>query len=160
MLGHGKYEEIPEEKEFFDVCKKSKNVVCHFYRDSTERCKIVDKHMALLAPKHVECRFVKINAEKCPFLTQRLNIRIIPTLLISRDGKTVDFIKGFDDLGGHDEFSTEMLEWRIARADVLNYHGDLLTPPDDPNKKKTNILRNPKRAIREGDDDSSDEDDW
>ena len=33
--GHGKYEELKEEKEFFDTCKKSNKVVCHFYRDDT-----------------------------------------------------------------------------------------------------------------------------
>ena len=43
--GHGEYEEIPEEKEFFNVGKNSENVVCHFYKDDTFRCKIVDKHM-------------------------------------------------------------------------------------------------------------------
>jgi len=35
--GHGEYQEIPEEKEFFEVTKKSENVVCHFYRDETFR---------------------------------------------------------------------------------------------------------------------------
>ena len=39
------------------------------------RCKIVDKHLALLAPKHVETKFCKINATKCPFLVERLKIR-------------------------------------------------------------------------------------
>ena len=33
----------------------------------------------------------------------------------------VDYIVGFDDLGGTDDFSTDMMEWRIARADVINY---------------------------------------
>ena len=54
--GHGVYSEIAEEKEFFEVCKKSDKVVCHFYRESTWRCKIVDKHLALLAPRHLETR--------------------------------------------------------------------------------------------------------
>jgi hypothetical protein len=43
--GHGEYDEIPEEKDFFEMTKKSENVVVHFYTDSTFRCKIVDKHM-------------------------------------------------------------------------------------------------------------------
>ena len=38
--GHGKYEEVADEKEFFNACKKSKNMVCHFYRDSTFYCKV------------------------------------------------------------------------------------------------------------------------
>lgn len=35
--GHGEYREIPSEKDFFPEVKDSKNVVCHFYRDSTFR---------------------------------------------------------------------------------------------------------------------------
>ena len=50
--------------------------------------KYSDKHLAILAPKHVETRFVKLNAEKCPFLCERLSIRVIPTLLLIVDGKT------------------------------------------------------------------------
>ena len=39
-------------------------------------------------------------------------------------------ISGFTDLGNTDEFSTEMLEWRLGTTAVLNYAGDLMTPPD------------------------------
>jgi len=161
QLGHGQYEEIKDEKEFFDVCKKSKNVVCHFYRDATFRCKIIDKHLALLAPKHIETKFCKIDAERCKFLVERLRIVVLPTICLAREGKTVDYVVGFDDLGGRDEFPTEVLEWRIARADVINYNGDLMTPPTIPGASKgkpQGVLGRPKKAIRGGDDDSSDDD--
>lgn len=158
--GHGQYEEIPEEKEFFEVCKKNQRVAVHFYRDSTMRCKIVDMHMAALAPKHLETKFCKINAEKCPFLVQRLKIKVLPTICLAKDGKTVDWVIGFDDLGGVDDFPTEMLEWRLGHKDIVHYQGDLMTPPWQPNQKKS-ILGNPtKKTIRGGDDESSDEDDW
>jgi hypothetical protein len=75
--GHGEYSEIPEEKEFFNVTKNSENVVCHFYREETFRCKILDKHLAILAKKHLETKFCKINAEKTPFLCDRLKIKVI-----------------------------------------------------------------------------------
>lgn len=165
--GHGKYEEIPEEKEFFNVTKKSENVVCHFYKDDSFRSKILDKHMAALAPKHVETKFCKINAEKCPFLTDRLKIRVIPTMAIIKDAITKDYIVGFTDLGNTDEFSTEMLEWRLARSDIISYSGDLMTPPDGNKNVKTqkiNILGKTKnksvRGQNVGNDDSSDNDDW
>ncbi|CAD5118536.1 DgyrCDS7227 [Dimorphilus gyrociliatus] len=160
QLGHGEYSELAEEKEFFEVGKQSKNAVCHFYRDSAERCKIVDKHLRILAAKHLECRFVKINAEKAPFLAERLKIRVIPTLCLIKDSKTKDYIVGFDDLGGRDDFSTEMMEWRIAQAQVINYSGDLLTPPDQP-KKSTKIIGVSKKGktIRGGDDDDDSSDD-
>lgn len=157
--GHGKYEEVAEEREFFECSKKSKNLVCHFYRDSTFRCKIVDKHLEILAPKHIETKFIKINAEKVPFLVERLRIKVLPTVCLAKDGKTVDYVVGFNDLGGTDDFPTEMLEWRIAQAQVINYSGDLLTPPVGGASKK-NILGHPKKIIHGGDDDSSDENDW
>ena len=43
--GHGEYDEIAEEKNFFDVTRNSDNCVVHFYRDETFRCKIFDKHL-------------------------------------------------------------------------------------------------------------------
>jgi hypothetical protein len=39
-------------------------MVCHFYREATERCKIMDMHMAKLAPKHLDTRFIKACREK------------------------------------------------------------------------------------------------
>ena len=157
--GHGQYEEIPEEKEFFEICKKNTRVACHFFRESTFRCKIIDKHMAELAPKHLETKFCKINAEKCPFLTERLKIKVLPTVCLAKDSKTVDWIIGFGDLGGVDDFPTVMLEWRMGHKDIVHYSGDLLTPPWQPNMKKVSILGNVKKTIRQKDDDSSDDDD-
>lgn len=160
--GHGEYTEITTEKEFFDESKKSKNLVCHFYRDTTFRCKIVDKHLAILAPKHLETKFIRINVEKCPFLVERLRIKVLPTICIAKDGKTTDYIVGFDDLGGSDDFPIEMLEWRLGRAEVIQYSGDLLTPPWEPSKSSVKkIFSHAKKTIRDdGDDDSEDDGDW
>ena len=43
-------------------------MVVHFYRASFP-CEVMDKHLAALAPKHLETKFVRIHAEKAPFLT-------------------------------------------------------------------------------------------
>lgn len=154
--GHGEYTELADEKEFFEVSKKSANIVCHFYRDSTPRCRIVDMHLKTLASKHVEAKFCKVNAEKCPFLTQRLRIKVIPSIALIKDSKTKDYIVGFTDLGNCDDFSTEMLEWRIAQSGAIEYSGDLLTPPDDKKKKKASGY-SAKKTIRGGyDSDDSD----
>lgn len=154
--GHGEYSELADEKEFFEVSKKSANIVCHFYRDSTPRCRIVDMHLKTLASKHVEAKFCKVNAEKCPFLTQRLRIKVIPSIALIKDSKTKDYIVGFTDLGNCDDFSTEMLEWRIAQSGAIEYSGDLLTPPDDKKKKKASGY-SAKKTIRGGyDSDDSD----
>uniref|UniRef100_T1IRL6 Thioredoxin domain-containing protein 9 n=1 Tax=Strigamia maritima TaxID=126957 RepID=T1IRL6_STRMM len=156
--GHGEYTEISEEKEFFEVCKQSDRVVCHFYRDDTLRCKIVDKHLSILSNSHIETRFVKLNVERAPFLCKRLRIRVLPTIALIKNGKTGDYIVGFDDLGGVDDFKTDMLEWRIARSSLIFYSGDLMTPPDSakPQTKKSFVVQ--KKTIRSKDEDSSDDD--
>lgn len=133
---HGKYEELPEEKSFFDVIKKSDNLVLHFYTNSSERCQIVDKHLKILAPKHIEARFMKVNAEKCPFLSERLKIKVIPSIVLIQNTILVDKIVGFTQLGNRDDFSTEVLEWRLAQNGIINYDGDLSIPPDQQTGKK------------------------
>ncbi|XP_044222568.1 thioredoxin domain-containing protein 9 isoform X1 [Thunnus albacares] len=159
--GHGEYREIPSEKDFFGEVKDTKNVVCHFYRNSTFRCKILDKHLAILAKKHVETKFVKLNVEKAPFLTERLRIKVIPTLALLIDGKTKDYVVGFTDLGNTDEFPTEMLEWRLGCADVINYSGNLMEPPTVTQRPGTKFTKVEKKTIRgrgyDSDSDSGDD---
>lgn len=159
--GHGEYREIPSEKDFFGEVKESKKVVCHFYRDSTFRCKILDKHLAILAKKHVETKFLKLNVEKAPFLSERLRIKVIPTLALLIDGKTKDYVVGFTDLGNTDEFSTEMLEWRLGCANVISYSGNLMEPPTETKKAGTKFTKVEKKTIRGRgyDSDSDSEDD-
>jgi len=123
--GHGVYQEIGDQAEFFHETKANDRVVCHFYRSSTWRCDLVDKHLALLAPKHMETRFIKINAEKAPFLCERLNIVVMPTIILSSNSESIDRIEGFDQLGGNDDFTTGTLEKRIAFQKVIDYDGDL-----------------------------------
>lgn len=64
---------------------------------------------------------------------------------------------GFDDLGGRDDFPTEMLEWRLGCAAVINYSGNLLEAPDQSSSKKQ-VQYHPKSSIRESQQDSSESD--
>lgn len=153
--GHGEYTEIDGEKEFFTVCNKSEHVVVHFYKNDSPRCKIVDMHLKVLAKKHVETRFVKLDVERAPFLSGRLKIRVIPTIGLVKENKTKDFIVGFTDLGNRDDFSTEMLEWRIARSDIIEYSGDLLVPPEEARKARKLQIQS-KKTIRGTPDSDSD----
>ena len=136
--------------------------MCHFYRDATLRCKIVDKHLEILAKKHLETKFVKLSVDRAPFITERLHIKTLPTLVLMIDNIVKDKIIGFTDLGNHDEFTTEVLEWRLGCGGVIDYKGDLTSPPDEQSKKKSiNIFGKKPKTIRNGmgadDDDDDDE---
>jgi len=136
--GHGVYSELDEEKKFFDEVKKSDKLIVHFYRDSNMACKIMDKHLSILSRTHLETKFLKINAEKSPFLSERLKIWMLPTLVLVKNGKTEHSIIGLDEMGGIEDFPTELLEWKISTYGVLDYDGP---PPefDSKGQKKNNF---------------------
>ena len=135
-LGHGEYSELgggqnakDVAREFFDAAKTSERMVVHFYRSSTRLCDVFHKHLSKLAPKHKETRFVKINVENCDkegggaaFLVERLGIVIMPTLVIVKNREAVHHIRGFDELGATENFSTAALEY------VLGVHGAIFQP--------------------------------
>ena len=116
--------ELTDTKEFFEVAKKSERMVVHFFRGTTPRCEIVDAHLERLAVNHVETRFVKINAEKNPFLVERLHIIMLPTLVLIRSGRTEHSIVGFDEMGGVDDFTTEDLAYVLSSHNMLFFSGD------------------------------------
>jgi hypothetical protein len=125
LQGHGRYMELTDTKEFFAAAKVSERMVCHFFRPTTRYCENVDAHLAKMCVKHVETRFVKIDAEKSDFLVQKLGIVLMPTIVLVKDGKVVHQIQGFDELGGTEEFSTQLLAWVISTHGVLTYDGDM-----------------------------------
>ena len=102
---YGNYTEIIE-TEFLDTMLKNEKVVCHFYHKDFERCKIIDKHLQIIAQQHRETLFVKINAEKTPFFTAKLNIRVLPTIILFVKGKSIHRFIGFQDFGMNDDFPT------------------------------------------------------
>lgn len=119
QLGHGRYAEMTDTKDFFNAAKKSSRMLVHFYRSVTPRCQIVDAHFERLAPAHVECRFVKIDAEKNPFLVERLGVILLPTIVLIKDGKTEHSIHGFDEFGGTDDFRTEDMAFILANYGMI-----------------------------------------
>ncbi len=132
--GHGAYSELGGSldardvgREFFEASKRSERMVVHFYRPSTRLCDFFHAHLEKLAHKHLETRFVKVNVENCDkegggaaFLVERLRVVVMPTLVLIKDRQTVHQIRGFDELGGTENFDTDAL------ALLLESHGIII----------------------------------
>lgn len=118
IKGHGKYTEITEE-EFLPNVTGSKFVLCHFYHQDFERCKIVDMHLRKISATHTEAKFVYLNAEKAPFFIKKLQIQVLPTIICFIDGIAVDRVVGFEDMGNKDDFPTLALTRRLIKSGVL-----------------------------------------
>ncbi|KYR03131.1 hypothetical protein DLAC_00629 [Tieghemostelium lacteum] len=117
---NGEYKEILEQ-EFLKEVTSTLKVVVHFYHKEFQRCKIVDKHLQILAKSHYSTKFLKMDAEKSMFFIEKLGIRVLPTIVAFRNGVVVDKVVGFDELGGVDDFKTDSLAKRLAQANVVDF---------------------------------------
>jgi hypothetical protein len=86
------------------------------------------------------CARSQIHAEKSPFLVEKLKIWMLPTLALIKREKTVDYVVGFGDLGGKDDFTTEMLAARLAAHGLIN----------EPDSSYGHRTAGPKRNVRHG----------
>ncbi|XP_058222225.1 thioredoxin domain-containing protein PLP3A-like [Rhododendron vialii] len=117
--GHGEYREISE-GDFLGEVTGSDKVVCHFYHREFYRCKIMDKHLKSLCLRHLDTKFIKLDAENAPFFIAKLGIKTLPCVILFRKGVAIDRLVGFQDLGGKDDFTTKTLEALLLRKGILS----------------------------------------
>ncbi|CDR97649.1 -Thioredoxin domain-containing protein 9 [Babesia bigemina] len=134
--GYGKLVDVHSDSDFFDVCRNAHYVVAHFYRPTTVRSQYLDGKMHELCQTYFDTKFIRVNAERTPFLCERFNIWCIPTvseaydsldcvqLMIIIGGKTNHSIIGFDEFGGDgftlDEFASALKKRGILPPDAEN----------------------------------------
>ncbi len=147
--GHGQYREISQD-EFLPEVTGSRKVLVHFYHREFLRCKVMDKHLATLAPQHIEAKFLKIDAEKAPFFVGKLQVKILPTLIYFKDGIAEERLQGFEGLtaglakGQEDEFPTTALAKALADLGAISY----TAPPTLDELRKYQLAQH--AAIRSG----------
>lgn len=147
--GHGEVRSILQD-EFLSECTSSQHVVVHFFHKDFERCKIMDHHLKIIAenPQHVSCKFVRIDAEKAPFFVAKLKIKTLPTVIIFKDGQTVDRKLGFEGLtdaasgrraNDIDDFPTSRLGYWLESVGAIEYDGPDSDDEDNDDKRKTTL---------------------
>jgi len=116
---HGKYTELTDEKEVIRTSASEPLCIIHFYHNNFRRCAIMDKHLATLAPKYFNTRFLRVFVESVPFLVEKLGVKVLPCVICFVQGVTKDRIIGFEELGNVDSFSTATLELRLLHTGVI-----------------------------------------
>ncbi len=137
--GHGEVRTISQD-EFLPECTGSKHVAVHFYHGDFERCKIMDHHLKRIAVQHLSCKFVRLDAEKAPFFVVKLRVKVLPTLILFKDGKEVDRLVGFEDLADAasassrdpDDFPTSRLGYWLEKRGAIEYEGPDSDDDDEP----------------------------
>ncbi|KAF2861945.1 thioredoxin-like protein, partial [Piedraia hortae CBS 480.64] len=97
--------------------------VVHFAKEEFARCRTMDTALEQLAKRHVETRFVRLEATEAPWVVERLKVRVLPCVMGFVGGKSVARITGFEGLGGGREeqsgFSLGKLERKLVEYGVL-----------------------------------------
>ncbi|CAA6665083.1 unnamed protein product [Spirodela intermedia] len=149
--GHGEYREITE-GDFLGEVTASEKVICHFYHREFYRCKIMDKHLKALAPRFVDAKFIKLDAENAPFFVAKLAVKTLPCVILFRKGIAVDRLVGFQDLGSRDDFGTKSLENILIRKGILNLKKGEGDDDDDDEGGHFGGSRTVRSSVAEGSD--------
>jgi thioredoxin-like negative regulator of GroEL len=85
--------------------------------------------------------------ENAPFLVTKLNVKILPCVLVFIDGRSVDRIVGFEGLGyTPDTFTTKDLEARLLASGVI--------------KRQTSGTLYVDKKAKKKEEEEDDDDDW
>ncbi|KAI0347137.1 GTPase inhibitor [Trametopsis cervina] len=117
--GHGRYDELMDEKVVLQTTIDEPLCVIHFYMPNFRRCTIMDKHLTRLAPKYFRTRFLRVCVENAPFLVEKLGVKVLPAVYCFVKGIAKSRIVGFEDLGNTDDFKTTVLESKFLDIGVV-----------------------------------------
>jgi len=119
--GHGSVGEGLSEKELLAATKASTRLVAAFVRPgggnvyATE----LEAHLTKLAGAHLETRFVRMDAERSPFLSNKLRLRVLPALVWFRGGKVARVLHGLGEVDPSGRFTTGVLEAVLFEGGML-----------------------------------------
>lgn len=118
--GHGSLMHITE-KDFFVRAKATQRMVVIFFRPGTSRyASDLNEHVAKVAESHLETLFTTIDAEKAPFLCTKLKIRMLPSLVLLKDGEIEKVLAGLDQINPTGKFTTVGIEKRLFDFAMLS----------------------------------------
>jgi len=98
---------------------------------------IMDGHLKTLSRKHVHTRFIRVFVENVPWLVTRLELQVLPCLMVFMNGIVKDKLVGFEEVVDQegrpagDSFQTGLLELRLAKTGVFSLRPENGRKDDD-----------------------------
>lgn len=118
----GNVRTVTDEKQVIDETVNNKYTIIHFYKQDFKTCQVMDNKLAQLSTRHLAVRFLRCDVIKSPFLVTKLNIKMLPCVVIYINGVERDRIVGFEKLGSANgiDFQLEALESYLYQIGVIN----------------------------------------
>jgi len=154
---HGRIHEIIDQKQFFENVKSTKHVICLFYSKTSKWSHILQEHLTLIAQKHLECKFIQIESQHAPFLIERLNIWMMPTLVLAKNNKVSTQLRGLDWVAPNGKIQTVALEQKLFEYGFLEETYIALEAQLKKTGNDSFLKGNKKQQMQQQDDDSEDD---
>lgn len=117
----GKVQFANDEKEVMDLVTHLEVALVHFYQPGFPKCKAMNEALAVLAEKHISLRILAIQADKALFLVAKLKVKVLPFVIVYKNGVELTRIVGFDGIGvGSSNVSIELLEAKLLQCGAIN----------------------------------------
>lgn len=146
---YGSVQTFLDEQRLIQVTASAERCVVHFFVDSFRKCQVMDSKLQVMAESHLSTRFFRISVADCPFLVEKLSLKVLPVVIAYQNGKEQDRLIGFAKLGNNaNDFSIDQLEKWLQRSGVVPMRDTKLT-----------IISNRSKQIRSKNKTNSDQED-
>jgi hypothetical protein len=121
------YVTLPDDDSTLRFTTEHERAVVHFFHPDFARCATMDSHVREIAAKHselgIDVAFGRVDVQSCPFLVEKLGIRVLPCLLGFVKGVVKGRVTGFEGVSWEGRESgvvvTEAVEGRLVEWGVL-----------------------------------------
>lgn len=160
----GSYISVKNDQDLLDFSTSNERCLVHFSHPDFARCGIMDKHLETLSKRHYDAKFARVDVNLCPFVVEKLGVRILPCVVGFVAGLVKGKITGFEGVvpfGNEAGFVvTKELEKFFVNEGVLErvmfQDDDLEETEERPAEATRKGIQDRKKALTEDDDD----DDW
>lgn len=158
------YATIKDDKHLLDFTTSCERCLVHFFHPGFARCGIMDQHLERLSKRHYDAKFGRVDVNNCPFVVEKLGVRVLPCVVGFVDGLVKGKITGFEGVvpfgNERDPVVTRDLERFFVGEKVLErvmfQDDDIEETEERPPEPREKAIRDRNQTLADDDDDDWD----
>lgn len=169
------YITLTSDDQTLSFTTEHERAVVHFLHPDFTRCNTMDTHCQIIADKHAEyghgdVAFARVDVKNCPFVVEKLGVRVLPCVIGFAKGVVKGRITGFEGLcwdGKEGSMNVTraveetLMSWSIIRKRLLLGHDDEASDDENDAYDDSDRRRSGRRGIRDRKQQVEDaDDDW
>lgn len=120
--GNGLLNILTKENELLTMSTNIPRLIILFSHPDFKRCQTMQRHLSNIAKKQTRAKFVCIDAFNAPFMAFQMTVKVLPCLIVIKDGHAVERLVGFEGLQSLDgeDFAEKILEDWLIKSNIFN----------------------------------------